>query len=183
MRIAECVAAKRLALELVLLEPSGRLSRPGLHDADSSTTRPPAAATVASCGHVRSSSSSGWPSSRPAAARAAPRRIRRPGTAPCLTKQGFTGVTTNPVKVGFIAGFADNGGILAKAPGGNVVTIAFAADASGAAQTEQAFKAHATGVYKRHINDVMETQRNAVLVWTTTPTQQQVDTATGCLGS
>ena len=105
------------------------------------------------------------------------------GTAPCLTKQGFTGVTTNPVKVGFIAGFADNGGILATAPGGNVVTIAFAGDASGAAQTEQAFKAHATGVYKRHINDVMETQRNAVLVWTTTPTQQQVDTATGCLGS
>jgi hypothetical protein len=105
------------------------------------------------------------------------------GTAPCLTKKGFTGVTTNPVKVGFIAGFADNGGILAKAPGGNVLTIAFAADAAGAAQTEQAFKAHATGVYKRHINDVMESQRNAVLVWTTTPTRRQVDTAVGCLGS
>ena len=48
------------------------------------------------------------------------------GTVACLKSKGFTGVTTDPVKVGFIAGFADNGGILAKAPGGNVVTIAFA---------------------------------------------------------
>jgi hypothetical protein len=105
------------------------------------------------------------------------------GTVACLKSKGFTGVTTNPVKVGFIAGFADNGGILAKAPSGNVVTIAFAGDATGAADTEAAFKAHATPFYRRHIHDIMESKRNAVLVWQTSPTQQQIDDALGCLGS
>jgi hypothetical protein len=105
------------------------------------------------------------------------------GTVKCLKSKGFTGVTTDPVKVGFIAGFADNGGILAKAPGGNVVTIAFAGDATGAADTESAFKAHATPFYKRHMADIMESQRNAVLVWQTSPTQAQIDDALGCLGS
>ncbi len=105
------------------------------------------------------------------------------GTVACLKSKGFTGVTTDPVKVGFIAGFADNGGILAKAPGGNVVTIAFAGDTAGAADTESAFKAHATPFYKRHMGDIMESQRNAVLVWQTSPTQAQIDDALGCLGS
>ena len=105
------------------------------------------------------------------------------GTAKCLTSKGFTGVTTNPVKVGFIAGFADNGGILATAPGGNVVTIAFAGDTPGAAQTEEAFRAHATPFYRRHMSDIMESQRNAVLVWQTSPTQPQIDDALACLGS
>lgn len=105
------------------------------------------------------------------------------GTVKCLTSKGFTGVTTNPVKVGFIAGFADNGGILARAPGGNVLTIAFAGNTAGAAQTEKAFKLHATPFYKRHMGDIMESQRNAVLVWQTSPTQQQIDDALGCLGS
>ncbi len=105
------------------------------------------------------------------------------GTVACLKSKGFTGVTTDPVKVGFIAGFADNGGILAKAPGGNVVTIAFAGSTAGAADTESAFKAHATPFYKRHMGDIMESQRNAVLVWQTSPTQAQIDGALGCLGS
>jgi hypothetical protein len=107
------------------------------------------------------------------------------GTVACLKSKGFTGLTTNPVKVGFIAGFADNGGILAMAPGvnRNVVTIAFAGDTAGAAQTESAFKAHATPFYRRHMGDIMESQRNAVLVWQTSPTQQQIDDALGCLGS
>ena len=105
------------------------------------------------------------------------------GTAPCLTKKGFTAVTTNPTKVGFIAGFADNGGLRGTAPGGNVLTIAFAADPTGAAQTAESFKANASPFYKRRMADIMKTQRNAVLVWTTSPTQQQLDDATGCLGS
>lgn len=105
------------------------------------------------------------------------------GTAKCLTSKSFTGVTTDPVKVGFIAGFADNGGILARTPGGNVVTIAFAGNTPGAAQTEAAFKAHATPFYRRHMGDIMQSKRNAVLVWQTSPTQQQIDDAMGCLGS
>ena len=50
------------------------------------------------------------------------------GTAGCLKANGFTGVTTDPGKVGFIAGFADNGGIQARSATGNVLTIAFTAD-------------------------------------------------------
>jgi hypothetical protein len=106
------------------------------------------------------------------------------GTAPCLKTKGFTRVTTDPTKVGFIAGFADNGGVFAVGPGGNnTVTIAFAAGTAGATPTEQAFRAHASPFYRRHMSDIMQSQRNAVLVWTTAPTQQQIEAALGCLGS
>lgn len=104
-------------------------------------------------------------------------------TAPCLKKSGFTGVTMDPGKVGFIAGFADNGGLKATARDGNVVTIAFTADASSVGDTERAFRNHAQGIYKRRIRDVMETQGNAVLVWTKTPGQNQLSTTLACLRS
>jgi hypothetical protein len=104
-------------------------------------------------------------------------------TAPCLRTKAFTKVTTNPDKVGFVAGFADNGGLRATSPSGNVLTIAFAGDSSGVPGTEKAFKQHASGVYKRHIADVMSSQGNAVLVWTVTPSQTQLDAAVGCLHS
>jgi hypothetical protein len=105
------------------------------------------------------------------------------GTAKCLTHKGFTKVTTDPAKVGFIAAFADNGGLKAKAPNGNVLTIAFTKDAASVGATESAFRAHASPFYKRRMHDIMESQRNAVLVWTTAPSQAQLTTALGCLGS
>src|SRR5438552_14767021 len=70
------------------------------------------------------------------------------GTAPCLRTKGFTKVTTDPVKIGFIAGFAQNGGLKATSPTGNVVTMAFAADEASAPSTEQAFRRHATSIYR-----------------------------------
>ena len=103
------------------------------------------------------------------------------GTAKCLSGKGFAGVTTDPAKVGFIAAFADNGGLRATAPNGNVVTIAFAKDASSVGGTEVAFRDHASPFYKKHITDIMESQGNAVLVWTTAPSQAQLSTALGCL--
>ena len=103
-------------------------------------------------------------------------------TAPCLKAKGFTKVTTDPGKVGFIAGFADNGGVFAVAPSSrNTVTIAFAGDAAGARPTEAAFRAHASAFYKKHMSDIMQSKRNAVLVWTTAPTQDQINTAMACL--
>jgi hypothetical protein len=105
------------------------------------------------------------------------------GTASCLTDKGFTKVTTNPVKVGFIAGFADNGGIKATAADGNVLTIAFAADATAVPSTEQAFRRFAPKKLRPHLNDIMESQGNAVLVWTVTPTSAQLADAMGCLHS
>jgi hypothetical protein len=103
------------------------------------------------------------------------------GTVKCLSSKGFTDVTTDPAKVGFIAAFADNGGLRATAPNGNVLTIAFAGDTSAVAGTETAFRDHASPFYKRHMSDIMESQRNAVLVWTTAPSQAQLSTALGCL--
>lgn len=103
-------------------------------------------------------------------------------TATCLEKKGFTGVTTNADKVGFIAAFAANGGLFAHPPGvANTLTIAFAANPKGAAATEQAFTRHAPPSLRPHISDVMESQRNAVLVWTVTPAQQILSDALSCL--
>jgi len=103
------------------------------------------------------------------------------GTVKCLTGKGFTDVTTDRLKVGFIAGVAENGGIRATAPGGNVLTIAFAQDAGDAASTEETFRANATPFYRRHMADIMESQGNAVLVWTISPSQALLSTALACL--
>jgi hypothetical protein len=103
------------------------------------------------------------------------------GTAPCLKTHGFTAVTTDPAKVGFIAAFADRGGISAVSPLGNHLTIAFAADADSTGPTEQTFRARAPKSLRPHMSDIMQTNRNAVLVWTTTPDPAELDTASRCL--
>jgi hypothetical protein len=103
------------------------------------------------------------------------------GTVGCLKGHGFTGVTTNPGAVGFIAGFADNGGIRGRSASGNVLTIAFTADADSTGPTEDAFRSHAPKSLRPHMSDIMETNRNAVLVWTTTPDPGELDAATRCL--
>jgi hypothetical protein len=106
------------------------------------------------------------------------------GTAPCLRDKGFTQVSTNAAKVGFIAGFAENGGVRAKAKDGNVLTIAFAADdTAGVASTEKAFTRFAPPKLRPHINDIMESEGNAVLVWTITPTTTELDDVKSCLSS
>ena len=103
------------------------------------------------------------------------------GTAPCLAKHGFTNVTTKPVEVGFIAGFAENGGLKARSATGNVLTIAFTADSDSTASTEAAFRAHAPKALRPHIGDIMLVNRNAVLVWTITPKGDEADAAARCL--
>ena len=103
------------------------------------------------------------------------------GTVGCLKTHGFTGVTTNPGSVGFIAGFADNGGIRTRSASGNVLTIAFTADADSTSSTEAAFRSHAPKSLRPHMSDIMETNRNAVMVWTTTPDPGELDAATRCL--
>ena len=103
------------------------------------------------------------------------------GSAACFTKKGFTHVTTDPAKLDFIAGFAENGGLRATTRGGNVLTIAFAADEASAPGTKQAYRAHAPAKLRPRMNDIMESQRNAVLVWTTSPSAQQLADAESCL--
>jgi hypothetical protein len=103
------------------------------------------------------------------------------GTAPCLKSHGFTGVTTDPSKVGFIAAFADNGGLSAVSPLGNRLTVAFTADADSTGSTEQNFRARAPRSLRPHMSDILQTNRNAVLVWTTTPDPADLDVASRCL--
>jgi hypothetical protein len=103
------------------------------------------------------------------------------GSAPCFTKKGFTKVTTDPDKVGFIAAFADNGGLRATTTDGNLLTIAFTLDDTAVASTEAAFRAHAPAKLRPRMNDIMEAERNAVLVWTTSPSPQQLADAKTCL--
>jgi hypothetical protein len=102
-------------------------------------------------------------------------------SAPCLRSHGFTGVTTNPSDVGFVAAFADLGGIRARSASGNLLKIAFTASPDSVASTEAAFKSHAPKSLRPHISDIMGANRNAVLVWTTTPTGDEADAATRCL--
>jgi hypothetical protein len=111
-----------------------------------------------------------------------PKPYTAAGTVPCLRQKGFTKITTNPAKIGLIAGFAENGGLQATAAG-NVLTIAFTSDASAVPGTENAFRKAAPPRYKGHMHDIMEAQGNAVLVWTVTPTQQKLDDALSCLHS
>jgi hypothetical protein len=106
------------------------------------------------------------------------------GSAACFAKaEGFKKVTTEQAKVGFIAGFAPNGGLRATATDGNVLTVAFALDEAGAASTERAFRRFAPAKLRPRMSDIMEADRNAVLVWTVTPTSVQRATARNCLHS
>ena len=102
------------------------------------------------------------------------------GSAPCLRQHGFS-VTTDPAKIGFIAAFAANGGLRAISPHRNVLTIAFAADAKGVPDTEKAFRDHAPAALRPHLADIMSSQRNAVLVWTTTPSAADATDVQFCL--
>ena len=102
-------------------------------------------------------------------------------TAPCLRSHGFTAVTTKPDQVGFIAGFAEHGGLKATSATGNVLTIAFTADADSTSSTEDAFRNHAPAGLRSHISDIMGAERNAVLVWTVTPKPEEFDAARRCL--
>ena len=112
-------------------------------------------------------------------------RNSKPFTAkasvPCFRNNGFTGVTTNPSEVGFVAAFADRGGIRARSASGNLLTIAFTASPDSVPSTEAAFKSHAPKGLRSHISDIMSANRNAVLVWTTTPNGDEADAATRCL--
>jgi hypothetical protein len=105
------------------------------------------------------------------------------GTKSCLTEKGFTGVTTASAKIGFIAAFAANGGIQARSKSGNVLTIAFTDSATSAPGIEKEYRKAAPPRLRPHMGDIMESQGNAVLVWTVSPTQQELSDAEGCLAS
>jgi hypothetical protein len=100
-------------------------------------------------------------------------------TATCLEGKGYR-VTTDDSKVGVLAANAPNGGLLAKEPG-NALTIAFAQDSDDAIKTAAAVTKFAPKKLQPHITDVMRTQKNAVLLWTITPPQDELNKVFACL--
>jgi hypothetical protein len=100
-------------------------------------------------------------------------------TATCLKGNGYS-VTTDDTKVGVIAANAPNGGLLAHEPG-NALTIAFGENSDDAIQIAAAFKEFAPKKLRPHINDVMRIQKNAVLLWTVTPPQDELNKVFACL--
>ena len=101
-------------------------------------------------------------------------------TIGCLKDKDFT-VSTNPAQVGFIAAFAENGGIRATSQSGSVVTIAFTKDETTVQDTAKAFRTHASAALRPHFDDVLRTNRNVVMVWTTTPSSDDDQKVQGCL--
>jgi hypothetical protein len=116
--------------------------------------------------------STGCSSGEPSAYKAEP-------TARCLRGHGFE-VTTEDSKVGVIAANAPNGGLRMNEPG-NALTAAFAQNSDDAIQIAAAFKRFAPKKLRPHILDVMRTEKNAVLLWTVTPPQEEMDKVFACL--
>ena len=100
-------------------------------------------------------------------------------SAQCLQKLGYR-VTTVDRDVGVVAAAAPNGGLRAFEPG-NTVTIAFGANQDDALQIEGAFRRFAPKKLKPNIDDVMRVQKNAVLLWTVTPPEDEMNKVFGCL--
>jgi hypothetical protein len=100
-------------------------------------------------------------------------------TAGCLGKLGYR-VTTADQGVGVVAAAAPNGGLRAFEPG-NTVTIAFGANQDDALQIEGAFRRFAPKKLRPNIDDVMRVQKNAVLLWTVTPPEDEMNKVFGCL--
>jgi hypothetical protein len=104
-------------------------------------------------------------------------------TARCLRDKGFV-VSTNEADLGLLASTAPNGGLRATPKeGGNTLILAFAADGKEAANLQKTFRRFAPTKLRPHLGDVMSAKRNAVLLWTVSPTASQQQTVVDCLRS
>jgi hypothetical protein len=101
-------------------------------------------------------------------------------TAKCLRNKLHYQVTTEPAQLGIVERNAPNGGLLAHYPG-NAFRAAFAESSDAASGFENGFKRFAQPKLRPHITDVMRTNKNAVLLWTVTPSQEVIDSVYGCL--
>ena len=100
-------------------------------------------------------------------------------TATCLREADYRVVTAR-AELGVVEGHAFNGGLIAYQPG-NAVRIAFGQNEDDARGLERAFTRFVPKRVKPHILDVMRTQKNAVLLWTVTPSVETQDEVFGCL--
>ena len=100
-------------------------------------------------------------------------------TAKCLRGLGYRVVTNRP-QLGVVEATAENSGLIAYHPG-NAVRIAFGADEEDAVGIQNGYRRFVSKKVRPHITDIMRTQKNAVLLWTVTPPQHEMDQVFGCL--
>jgi hypothetical protein len=100
-------------------------------------------------------------------------------TANCLRDNGYR-VVTNPRLLGVVEKNAEHGGLIAYEPG-NAVRMAFAENSDDALAVQRGYRRFVKKYVRRHIADVMRTQKNAVLLWTITPPQDELNKVYGCL--
>ena len=98
-------------------------------------------------------------------------------TARCLQDTGYR---VKRAGLGLVADSAPNGSIRAFEPG-NAVTISFGNDHREALNISQLYRKFAPKKLRPHIDDVMEVQKNAVILWTVTPPPKDHDKVFGCL--
>jgi hypothetical protein len=98
-------------------------------------------------------------------------------TATCLRDAGYK-VQTQFDDV--VASTAGRGALRAKRHF-NVLTIAFGDDAREALSLRRAYQRFIEKRRARHILDFTEIERNALLVWTTTPSDEQLSQVVDCL--
>jgi hypothetical protein len=100
-------------------------------------------------------------------------------TAPCLKKLGYT-VNTKAAQLGPVEDSATEGALLAKEPG-NAVRITFSADHAQAVNIMAAYHRVTPRKTRKHLGDVLSSQKNATLLWTITPPPDELQRVLGCL--
>jgi hypothetical protein len=99
-------------------------------------------------------------------------------TTPCLKKLGY-GVS-DASHLGPIESSAPEGAIVAREKG-NAVVISFGSNDREAANIKRGYRRFASRKLRPHLDDVMLSQKNAVLRWTVTPPRDELDRVLGCL--
>jgi hypothetical protein len=104
----------------------------------------------------------------------------KPGpTGKCLRDKLQYDVITDPAQLGVVERSAARGGLLHHP--GNAVRIAFGQNADDVPGIESGFRRFAPPKLRRHIDDVLRTNKNVVFLWTVTPPQEEINSVFGCL--
>jgi hypothetical protein len=98
-------------------------------------------------------------------------------TAKCLRGAGYK-VRTHFND--FVASTASRGALRASR-NFNVLIVAFGDDAKEARSLRRAYQRFMRPRRARHIMDISEIEKNAFLLWTTTPSNEQLNVVVGCL--
>src|ERR671934_1367421 len=98
------------------------------------------------------------------------------GTGRCLKAAGYR---VQAHFNDFVANTATRGALRAK-KNYNVLTISFGKNAHEARSLRRAYHRFMPKRRARHIMDISEIEKNALLLWTTTPTPEQLDVVVGC---